>query len=207
MQQKISRYTLALISCLVSVLTWGQTPDAKPPVQKPERTRGVQYVQTDSLRLWKEQQIKTLQGFQISVDAVGMVMYAVANYGQIEGAFRVNLKEKFFPIAEIGLGHSDHKNEDTELHYKTNSPYIRIGCDYNFNKDLTSGNRVYGGFRVGYTKMKFDLDGPALQDPIWHTTVPYHFSGLESEFTWGELVFGLEAKIWKNFHLLFAVPT
>lgn len=199
MQQTILKYILALFSSLIPLSFWGQT--TTPPKQQPQRTRGVQYVQTDSLRLWKEQNIRTFQGFQISFDAAGLVMYGVASYGQIEGALRVNIKERFFPILEVGLGHSNHSNEDTELHYKTDSPYFRIGCDYNFNKDITSGNRVYGGFRIAYTKMKYDVDGPDVIDPVWHTSVPYHFTGLNSNCTWGELVFGLEANIWKNFHL------
>ncbi len=195
----ILKYLSALCSCLVPIALWGQT--TAKPVQKPQRTRGVQYVQVDSVRLWKEQNIKTLQGFQVSFDAAGLVMYGVASYGQIEGALRINLKERFFPILEAGLGHSDHTNEDTELHFKTNSPYLRIGCDYNFNKDKTSGNRVYGGVRLAYTTMKFDLSGPDVVDPVWKSTLPYRFNGLKSTCIWGELVFGLEAKIWNNFHL------
>ena len=42
---------------------------------------------------------------------------------------------------------------------------------------------------------------PALSDPVWGGSVPYHFEGVSASSQWGELVLGLDAKIWKFFHL------
>lgn len=164
-----------------------------------ERQRGVQYV-VDRPRITSKD-LKFLQGMSIGFDAAGAVMYALTAYGQLEGQLHINLKEKYFPAAEVGIGHSDHTNEDTDLHFRTSSPYIRVGCDYNFNKDLASKNRIFGGLRLAYTHCQFDLDGPPLTDPTWGSTVPYSLSNLSSNVMWMEFVFGLEAHIWHNLHI------
>jgi hypothetical protein len=152
-------------------------------------------------QLLSDEPLPLICGFQISADAVGAAMYAIASYGQIEGTMRLNLKGKYFPTLEMGLGHSNHTNDETELHYKTDAPYFRLGLDYNFARDVRSGNRIYGGLRAAYSNFKYDLSGPAMTDPYWGNTVPYDFKDLKASCTWGELVFGLEAKIWGNFHL------
>ena len=140
-------------------------------------------------------------GIAVSHDLVGSAMYAIASYGQLEAALRINLKGRFFPIIEAGMGHSNHTSDETMLHYKTDAPYFRIGCDYNFARDVRSGNRVYGGLRAGHSNFKYDLSGPDTTDPYWETTTPYNFHDLKASATWGELCFGLEAKIWNRLHL------
>lgn len=202
-KQRISKYISALISILLP-LGWCQAQVTGQTLPK-NRTMGVQYIpDRDSIKPL-ERPIHTLEGMSVSIDAAGAVMYALANYGQLEGSFRLNLKERYFPIVEIGIGHSDHTDDNTSLHFKTNSPYFRMGCDYNFAKDLRSGNRVFGGVRYAYTKIKYDLDGPDLTDPIWGQSVPYSFRDLDGSCSWGEAVFGIEAKIWNNFHIGWSV--
>lgn len=140
-------------------------------------------------------------GVGVSVDLAGLVMLGVANYGSVEGALRLNFRNRWFPVVELGVGSSDHENENTELRFKTSSPYGRVGVDYNFARDLTTGNRVYGGVRLAYCSMKFDLTGPAIEDVFYGGETEYSFYDLESSTTWLEFLFGLEAKIWRWFHL------
>ncbi len=163
-----------------------------------QRQRGIQYVRPDET---KKEQFKLFEGMAISFDLVGAVMYKLANYGQLEGQLRINLKEKYFPVFELGLGHSNHKDEETNFRFKTDSPYFRIGCDINFNKDKSLRNRIYGGMRYGFTSCKFDLYGDNQIDPVWGTVVPFDYNNLKSSISWLELVFGLEAQIYKTFHL------
>jgi hypothetical protein len=206
-RQKIYKYSLVLISLFLPLSLLAQQPTQKPQQQIQQETRGVQYnQQLDSIRTsLKKKPLHLLEGMSVSGDLLGLVMYEVAHYGQIEGAFRLNLKGRYFPIVELGLGHSDYTDDETSLHFKTNSPYARIGCDYNFAKDLYSGNRVFGGLRYGYSKVKYDLSGPDLIDPIWQQHVPYQYKNLNANCSWAEMVFGLEAKIWSHFHIGWTV--
>lgn len=196
---RTSRFILALFSCLLCVPVVRAQVNT-PPSQQPaeQRQRGIQYVPETKE---KETPIKLFQGFSVGFDLAGLVMYAAANYGQIEGQLHLNLKERIFPVFEVGMGHCDHEETSTNLKFKTNAPYFRIGCDYNFNKDLSSKNRVFGGVRYGYSNFNFDLSGPTLVDPVWGASVPYNFKSQNSAVHWWELVFGLEAKIWKDLHI------
>lgn len=208
MKTRTSKFISVLISLLLFCpVIFAQQParQASPQPrngdQRPTGTRGVQYVPEQDTTNVTLRPIRLFEGFSVSADVVGPIMYKFSSWGQFEGALRMNLKERYFPIVELGLGHSDHTDDNTDLHFKTNSPYIRIGCDYNFAKDLYSGNRVFGGIRLAYSKIKFDLDGPDLVDPVWGQTFVYNFKDQDASARWAELVFGIEAKIWHNFHL------
>ena len=167
--------------------------------QSGTRQRGIQYVEPQKEQ--KNENIVFFQGISASVDVAGAIMYAIANYGQLEGQLRVNLKNKYFPVFEAGLGYSDHTDNETELHFKTQSPYFRIGCDINFNKNKTSKNKILGGLRYCYTACQFDLEGNDMTDPIWGTPVPFRFTNLKTNVSWLELSIGLETPIYKNLYM------
>ena len=140
--------------------------------------------------------IPLYQGMAVSIDALGAGQLWLSSYGQYEAALRVNLKGKYFPILELGLGKADAKDEGTNLHYKTSAPYGRIGVDWNLMKNKHDIYRLYGGFRYGFTSYKYDLDGPDMTDPVWGTTSPYEAKGVKCNYHWIEGVFGIDAKIW-----------
>lgn len=195
-RQKISGFIFLIISLLLNVNQGLAQVQNNQQSEQPQR--GIQYVRPVK---HTDENFKLFEGMAVSVDVVGAVMYKLANYGQLEGQLRINLKEKYFPVAELGLGHSDHKDEETNLRFKTDSPYMRLGCDINFNKDKRSKNRIYGGMRFGFTSCKFDLQGDDQTDPVWGTVVPLDYKDKSTTVSWLELVFGLEAKIYKTFHI------
>lgn len=196
---KILRYTCVLLlsSWALPALAQVQQPDS---VARP-KVRGIQYSSSEAAALEKQKAVPFLSGMSVSADLAGGVMAAVAPYGQLEGAFRVHLYEKFFPVVEVGWGLSDHTDEVTAIHYKTGAPYFRIGCDYNFMKNRRSGNRIFGGLRFAFTSFEYDVDAPPVTDPIYGTQLPFSYHGLGSNSQWVEAVFGLEAKIWKFINL------
>ena len=50
--------------------------------------------QTDSIAL--------MRGVAVSADLIGLAQIAFSDYGQYEAAARVNLKDRYFPVVEIG---------------------------------------------------------------------------------------------------------
>lgn len=147
-----------------------------------------------------------VSGFSVSADLVGPAMLAFnSKYSQIEVAGRLHLKDSYFPIVEIGYGRSDYTHDETFNTYKTQAPYFRIGVDYSFNKKKRTGNRVYAGIRYGFSSFKYDIGSPAFQDPVWGTPIPFDYRGLRGKVQWGELVFGVQARLWSIFHLGWSV--
>lgn len=141
----------------------------------------------------------------VGTDLAGAILAAATSYGSYEGNLRVNLRETWFPVLEVGLGVSNHTNEDTHIHYKTRSPYFRLGCDYNFIKDKTSGNRIFGGVRYGFSPFTYDVSGPALYDNVYKTYHDFNYTGLSATSHWAEFVGGIEAKVWGILHLGWSV--
>lgn len=140
-------------------------------------------------------------GVALGVDALGSGLAAFSSYGEYSAMVRINLKQKFFPVFEAGLGVCDRTDDATDIHLKVSAPYFRIGCDYNFLKDLKGGNRVFGGLRAAYTSFSYDIFSLTMSDPVWHDHIDFAYDDVKSNMLWAELVFGLEARIWRNFHL------
>lgn len=163
------------------------------------RVKGVQFETAVDSLLGKP--LPLLAGASVSFDVAGAAMAAFTPYGQYEAAARLNLRGRFFPTAEVGWGVSDHTAEETNLSFKTNAPYFRLGCDYNLAKNPRALGRIMAGLRYGFTSFKYDVSGPALTDPVWGTVTPFVFKNQNSRVHWAEAVFGLEARVWGILHL------
>ena len=145
------------------------------------------------------------RGVAVSADMIGLLQMGLSSYGQYEAALRVNLKDKYFPIIELGLGKADAEDAATRLSYKTSAPYGRVGLDLNLMKNKHDINRLYGGFRYAYTSYKFDLFCPGVRDPNWGETAEFKAKDVECNYHWLELVGGVDAKIWGPIRLGWTV--
>ena len=141
-------------------------------------------------------------GVAVSADVVGVCMRLLnSDYAPIEVSARLNFKEKYFPVFELGYAESDCEGAETGNTFNTQAPYFRIGMDYNFFKKWYTGNRMYLGVRYAFSSFKYDISSPDFTDPVWGNEIPFVFNGLSANSHWGEIVFGLETRIWKIFRL------
>ena len=86
-------------------------------------------------------------GVAVQVDLAGPVMKALGTkFDQLECGARVNFRDKYFPLAELGIGECERTGEQNANRFKTRAPYFRAGMDYNFNKKH-NGNRFFAGLR------------------------------------------------------------
>lgn len=149
--------------------------------------------------------IPLFRGVAVSVDMVGAAQLAFSSYGQYEAALRINLKDKYFPIVELGYGKADAEDVATTLKYKTSAPYGRVGLDFNMMKNKHDDYRVYAGFRYAYTSFKFDIDGKDMTDPVWKDDVRYEAVDVKANYHWAEVVFGVDAMVWGPLRLGWSV--
>ncbi len=140
-------------------------------------------------------------GFAVSADLVGLVQYAISDYGQFEGALRLNLLDRYFPIVEVGVGTADKSDEVSHIVYKTTAPYFRIGCDYNLAKDKHDIYRIFGGVRGAMTSFKVDVLFDGLTDPFAVGDTRFGAEGVKCTYLWAEAVVGVDAKLWGPIHL------
>lgn len=141
--------------------------------------------------------IPLFRGLSVSVDAVGLLQLAISDYGQYEAALRLNLRDKYLPIIEIGYGTGKH-DEDvvTGISTKTSAPYGRIGCDFNILKNKHERDfRLFAGFRYAFTAFNFEVSHPGIKDPVWGNTATFQCTDNDCNFHWLEGVFGLDTRI------------
>lgn len=142
-----------------------------------------------------------LKGVQLSYDVAGTVMRMVSDYGQYEGALQANFSNRYFPIAEIGYGSSEHETDPvTGIFAKANAPYFKLGCDFNIAKNKDDAYRIFVGARYAFTKFDFETSAIA-EDPVWKNTTPYSITENGLSYHWAELVFRVDAKVWGPLHL------
>ena len=176
---------------------------AQTPQTDTARVMGIQYqAKADDT---PDKPVRFFNGVGVVYDLCGTVMALATPFGQYEVGVRANLKEKYFPVVELGLGHSDHEDEDTHFRYKTSSPYFRVGMDYNLLRASKMKSRVMVGLRFGYSPYKFDLTGPDVTDPVYGYSLPVDYKGLKANMLWTEIVAGAETRIWKCLHLGWSV--
>lgn len=171
------------------------------PLMPGETPKPTKYVAVEE----QKEHLVFFQGFTLSVDGYGPVAMMVSDYGTLEGALRLNLKNTFFPIIEAGVGKCSKEDFNTKVSYKTSAPFARIGIDFNMLKDKFQSNRLYVGARYGISMFQYDIAGPAQTDPIWGGSKPFSMNSIDCTSHWAELIFGVEVKIFKNFHMGWAV--
>lgn len=183
-RQNISTYISRIVVSIVVLMTGSCTYAQNNKITNPADT------------------MPLLKGMQISVDMAGPIIMQLSDYGEYEAALRLNLKNKYFPIFELGYGMAEHLNDEvTGISYETSAPYFRIGCDLNLLKNKNSENHFYGGIRYAFTTYKVDMSRNEMQDPVWGNMASFNIEGESCNQHWIEVVFGIDSKIWGPLHL------
>ena len=99
----------------------------------------------------KNDSVPLFNGMAVAVDLVGPVQMAIGDYGQYEASLRVNLKDRYFPVIELGVGRADYTDDVTQTSYKTSAPFGRIGIDFNLLKDKHDIYKLFAGVRYAFT--------------------------------------------------------
>ena len=170
----------AAISLLLTVCLQASSQEAKQKMPQP--------TESDTIPLFR--------GIAVSADIVGLAQLAFSDYGQYEAAMRINLRDKYFPVFEIGYGKADANDVATKISYKTNAPYFKAGLDFNIAKNKHDAYRLYAGARYAFTTYKFDVSAEGITDPVWGGDVPFGAEDVSCSYHWLEGVFGVDAKIW-----------
>lgn len=150
----------------------------------------------------KEEKVPLFNGIHVGVDISGAVGKALgSNRFSTEVQGRLDIRNRFFPAIEVGMGSTDATSESTQQHYKMTAPYFRIGADYNFlYKKTHLPGFLYGGLRYGFSSFTYDVDLPPVNDPTFgHTPISGEYHGISSSAHWLELVAGIHVKVFRNF--------
>ncbi|MCR5849958.1 MAG: DUF6048 family protein [Bacteroidaceae bacterium] len=153
----------------------------------------------------KKDKAPLFSGVAVSADVVGFAMKAMnAKFANMEVSARINLYDKYFPVAELGIGDCSREGAETGNTFSATAPYMRFGLDYNFNKKH-NGNRLFGIVRYGFSSFKYDIGNPTFTDPVYGTTGPLLLKGEKATGHWLELGVGVETKLWSFVRLGWSI--
>ena len=132
------------------------------PAQTPKRDQKKKEVaEIDTIPLYN--------GTYVGVDLYGIGSKLLGgDFMSSEVSVAVNLKNKFIPTIEFGMGGTDTWSE-TGIHYKSKmAPFFRIGVDYNtMAKKKEKNSYLYAGLRYAFSSFKYDVSTMPADDPIW----------------------------------------
>lgn len=144
-----------------------------------------------------EEKPSVVSGIAVSADVVGFAMKAVgAKFANMEVGGRIGFLDRYFAVAEVGIGDSHRDGAETDNTFSTTSPYMRFGLDYNFNKKH-NGNRLFGLFRYGISSFKYDFENPTFTDPTYGTVMPLELEGEKATAQWLEFGAAVETQLWR----------
>ncbi len=139
--------------------------------------------------------VPLVKGIAVGYDIAGTIMRMAGDYGQYEANVKVNLRDRYFPTAEIGLGTAKHSTDAvTGISLETSAPYFRIGADINISKNKHDDYRVFIGARYAFTSFKQKIHG-TVDVPYWGGTIDYAMSEESCSRHWVEVLFGIDAKL------------
>ena len=209
---RLLRLSSVLLLFCIGLPSIAQQQQQRPgPVQKRDQKKKEVVVDT----------IPFYNGTYVGVDIYGIGSKMLGgDFMSSEVSIGVNLKNKFIPTIEFGMGGTDTWNE-TGIHYKSKTaPFFRIGVDYNtMAKKKEKNSYLYVGLRYAFSSFKYDVStlpvddpiwggsigNPSLEDDYWGGSVPFSHLGMKGSMQWFELVVGVKVRIYKNFNMGWSV--
>jgi len=152
-----------------------------------------------------EDEIGFYQGFKVELDAYSLVMSAInKDTYSFEANVQVNLKERFFPILEMGFAGAN-KTSINGYGFKTNGLFTKIGVDYNLLKPNLRGTTMHKYFfvggRYGFSRFSYDITNIAIDNGYWGGENIRNFENQKLTKHWLEVVAGLRVEILENVYI------
>lgn len=142
-------------------------------------------------------------GFSVGVNFGDAIFMAFGRkYASFDVRASVSLFNWIFPTVEAGIGFADDTPDKENFTYHVApSFYAKVGADYNFLYKSNPDYRVFLGLRAGFSKFKYDVTDITINSDYWGETMHPELRDMPATAFYGELLAGLNVKIYKGFSL------
>lgn len=185
---RLSLSLLLLFACFAAVaqidVTEEDTVELKPRYKKPDSLKEKTY----------------FRAIRFGTDVLALALSSSDRYN----GWEVNVDTDFGPFylaGDYGFASRDETLE-TGGTYHTNGNYWRAGVDVNILKQDPDRNMLFFGLRYAHSSSSEVLNFTG-NDPVFGPVI-YQVTNPSVTGSWGELVTGLRAKIWKELWMGFA---
>lgn len=133
----------------------------------------------------------------VSVDVWDPVMRLFGqHYGLVEFSGELNLHNRYIPVVEVGLGQSSYTPEDNNYTYKVPvTPYVRVGCNYNFIYNSNPDYMAFAGLRFGWSHFSYEVNDVRLSSDYWGESATFNLPRQTSNVTYMQVLFGIRVKV------------
>ena len=133
----------------------------------------------------------------VGVDVWDLVMCCFGqHYGLVEFSGELNLHNRYIPVVEVGLGQSSYTPEDNNYTYKVPvTPYVRIGCNYNFIYNSNPDYMAFAGLRFGWSHFSYEVNDVRLSSDYWGESATFNLPRQTSNVTYMQVLFGIRVKV------------
>ena len=164
-------------------------------------------LKTDSIKEANKIKHPLLMSTSIGLNVWDPLMRAFGkNYGGGSIWAALNIRNKYIPAIELGLGMADDTPDDGNYTYKSKTAFFgKIGMNYNFMADKDPQYQLYAGARMGWSTFKYEITDITIPDGYWSDGQHIDILNQSSHALWGEVLLGLQVSIYRNFAIGWAI--
>ncbi len=120
-----------------------------------------------------------------------------------EIAANVNLMNRFYPTLELGYAQADRTPAGGTFVGK--GGFFRVGLDLSaLKKNPTSPHKLLVGIRLGTAGQDYTMTNLTVHDTYWQTQPTMTVQDVRWD-AWGEVVAGIQVKVYRDFYMGWAV--
>lgn len=160
-------------------------------------------MKVDSIKLAKRNLHPLLVGITTGINLWDPLMRAFGqDHGGVDVWGSLNLRNRYFPTVELGMGMANSTPDEGNFTYKNNAAfYAKIGANYNFMYAKKPKYQLYGGARLGFSSFKYDVKDITVNNGYWGDQQHFDILDQKSSAFWGELLVGIQVGLFKNFSM------
>lgn len=142
--------------------------------------------------------IPLVNDIYIGVDMINPIsMIFGTRYTGLEVSGDIDLKHRYFPVVELGVGKYEKQKDGKDgLYFDMTGMYGRLGLNYNIFNNSQGANIGFVGFRYGYAFEEYQYKNLRATDPYWGTETQLDNFKDDAHTHWCEVLAGVRVHIY-----------
>lgn len=164
-----------------------------------DTVNGIEWVDSTTIVKSAKMKYPLLVDATIGVDIWDPIMRIFGQeHGLTSFSCDINLHNRYFPVAEVGLGYANSSPNDRNYSYRSPlSVFFKVGANYNFIFNSNPAYKFFAGIRYGFAPFKWGISASPAAG-YWGPTPPFEIPNQAATAGWLEFGLGLRVKLWKN---------
>ncbi|MGL4993787.1 MAG: DUF6048 family protein [Bacteroidales bacterium] len=202
--KKIFYYSFSLILLLLSstieAQSYSSAQRSRSAEEAQQRREAEKKAAEKAQKKLRRDSIPLFGGITLGTDLIAPGSYLLKREKlSFQVSAEVNLKNRYYPIVELGTSRMNLTSEDDYNFKSKNAFYSRVGLNYAFQQ--RPDFYFYGGIRYGFSHVSYDILGIPIVGDYWGESQRVDILDQKSFSQWASIVAGIKVKIYKGFSM------